>query len=492
MPATSTRPGVYVSEAPLARVVANPNPSQAIGGFLGTALRGPTTPELVTSWSDFVSKFGEFSSSTTLPYALYQFFSNGGGSAYVARVLPATGATAAAQVWAAGGITFNAISKGVWGNGLKVDVTLSTDKKTFVLSVRNTVRGVDVVVEQFRDLSMVRTNPRYFVNIVNSLTIGSQYITATDTSADDADLTAGASNLAFTGGADGSAPVSADYVSAFDKFDEIDANFVFNCPGLTDVSGIVTKIAGGRADSIIVVDTAENQTAAQVVASSLPTTSYSAVYYPWVWIADPSPDAVRGGIKKVPPGASVVGMILRTDNSRGVFKAPAGVDATLSGAVASETRLTNAELDSLAALNINVIRPVAGAGVAAMGARTRNIGAIDQYISVRRTINYVKKRAVETSRFALFEPNSPSLWEQLRVANGAFLSELWQAGGLSGSTFPEAFYVKCDAENNTPVTIANGEVNVEIGVAPSFPAEFVIIRVGQFEADASTVVTEEV
>lgn len=489
--ANTTRPGVYVSEAPLARVVANPNPSAAIGGFLGTALRGPTSPELVTSWSDFVSKFGGFSSSTTLPYALYQFFTNGGGNAYVARVLPATGAVAATNTWAEG-IVFTAITKGAWGNALKIDVALSTDKSTFTLSVRDTVRGVDVTVEQFRDLSMARTNPRYFVNIVNSLTIGSQYITVTDSTPTDANLANGATGLALTGGADGSVPVAADYVSAFDKFDEIDANFVFNCPGLTDVSGIVPKISGGRADSIIVVDTAENQTAAQVAASSLPTTSYSAVYYPWIWIADPSPDAVRGGIKKVPPGAAVVGMILRTDNSRGVFKAPAGVDATLSGAVAAETRLTNAELDSLAALNINVIRPVPGAGVAAMGARTRSIGTIDQYISVRRTINYVKKRAVETSRFALFEPNSPALWEQLRVANGAFLSELWQAGGLSGLSFPEAFYVKCDSENNTSVTIANGEVNVEIGIAPSFPAEFVIIRVGQFEADASTVVTEEV
>jgi phage tail sheath protein FI len=185
-------------------------------------------------------------------------------------------------------------------------------------------------------------------------------------------------------------------------------------------------------------------------------------------------------------------MILRTDASRGVFKAPAGVTATLTGAVANERRLTNTELDTLAGMNVNVVRPVPGAGIAAMGARTNQVGSTAQYISVRRTLNFVKKRAAEVSRFAIFEPNSPTLWEQLRVANGAFLSELWQIGGLAGLDFSQAFYVKCDGENNTAQTIANGEVNIEIGVAPVFPAEFVVIRVGQFEADASTVVTEEV
>ena len=184
-------------------------------------------------------------------------------------------------------------------------------------------------------------------------------------------------------------------------------------------------------------------------------------------------------------------MILRTDASAGIFKAPAGVTATLTGAVANERRLTNLELDSLAASNINVVRPVPGSGICAMGARTRQLGTTGQYISVRRTLNYVKKRAVEVSRFALFEANTPALWDQLRVANGAFLSELWQIGGLAGREFAEAFYVKCDAENNTVTSVSNGEVHVEIGIAPVFPAEFVVIKVGQFEADASVVVTEE-
>lgn len=488
------RPGVYVNEAPLPRVVANPNTSESFGGFLGTALRGPTTPLLVTSWSDFVAKFGGFGSGVTLPDALYQFFNNGGGSAYVSRVL-ASDATRAQVTFNEGAdrLVFTAASPGVWGNGVSVDITVDTNSNTFTLAVREVIRGTSIVVERFRDLSMDRTSPRYVESIVNSLTIGSSYITVTDVAMDDSVLADGGS-VTLTTGTDGLAAITAgDYSSAFDGFDEIDANFVFNAPGVADVSALVSRIEGpsGRQDSIIVVDTAENQ-APDMTGASLPTSGYAAVYYPWVYISDPSPDAVRGGIRKVPPGASVVGMILRTDTSRGVFKAPAGVAATLSGVVANEIRLTNAQLDDLAGMNVNVVRPVPGAGIAAMGARTRAFGTTDQYISVRRTINYVKKRAVEVSRFALFEPNTPTLWEQLRVANGAFLSELWQIGGLAGLDFSQAYYVKCDGENNTTQTISNGEVHVEIGIAPAFPAEFIVIRVGQFESDASTIVTEEV
>jgi phage tail sheath protein FI len=485
-----TRPGVYVSEAPLPRVVANPNTSEALGGFLGTALRGPTTPTFVTSWSDFVSKFGGFGSGKTLPDALYQFFNNGGGNAYVSRVLASDAATAG-KTTTDTRLDFDARSPGVWGNGITVDIAVNATTSTFTLSVRENIRGSDVVVERFRDLSMDQTSPRYVESIVNSSTVGSQYIVVTDVDKDDTALADGGST-ALTGGSEGVAPIVAgDYSAAFDDFDAIDANFVFNAPGVPDVSALVTKIEGGRQDSIIVVDTAENQSP-DMTGASLPSSSYAAVYYPWIYISDPAPDAVRGGIKKVPPGASVVGMILRTDTSRGVFKAPAGVASTLTGAVANEQRLTNTELDDLAGMNVNVVRPVPGAGIAVMGARTRAFGTTDQYISVRRTINFVKKRAVEVSRFALFEPNTPALWEQLRVANGAFLSELWQIGGLAGLDFSQAFYVKCDSENNTTQTISNGEVHVEIGIAPAFPAEFVVIRVGQFEADASTVVTEEV
>lgn len=480
------RPGVTVTEAPLPRVVANPNTSAAYGGFLGTALRGPSTPVLVRSWSEFTAEFGTYDGSASLPDALYQFFSNGGGAAYVARVL-GSGATAATATHATR-LIFDAASPGVWGNGVTVDITDEGNDRVLV-TVREQYRGVSVTRERFRSLSMVTTDPRYIEGIINSATIGSKYITVTESDKDDSAL-ASFGSVTLTTGTDGAAPAVVDYGTVMDEFDSLPFNFVFNAPGVADASSLVAKVEA-RGDSIILVDTAENQTP-DMSGASLPSGGYAASYYPWVYISDPAPDSVRGAIKKVPPSASVAGMIMRTDASQGVFKAPAGVAATLTGVVAAEQRFTNTELDDLAGSNVNVIRPVPGAGIAVMGARTRSIGQTDQYISVRRTLNYVKKRAVEVSRFALFEPNSPALWDQLRVANGAFLSELWQSGGLAGLEFADAFYVKCDDENNTPQTISNGEVHVEIGVAPVFPAEFVIITVGQFEADASVVVSEEV
>lgn len=488
-----TRPGVYVSEAPLPRVVANPSPAASVGVFLGTALKGPAEPTLVTSWSDFVAQFGGFGSEVTLPDALYQYFNNGGGNSYVARAVASDAAAATDNLDDGGGdrLTFDAKTPGAWGNAVTVEVALeASEDGAMTVTVRENRRGVDVAVERFQQLSMDQTSPRYIESIINSTTIGSRYVTVTDINKDDSDLGGGGS-VTLSGGADGVAAITAsDYATLFDLFDSIDQALVVNVPGLSDAAAVVTKVEA-RGDSVILVDTDENE-APDPAGMTLPTSSYAASYYPWVYIADPASDAPRGSVKKVPPSASVAGMILRTDASRGVFKAPAGVSATLSGVVANERRLTNVELDTLASNNVNVIRPVPGAGIAVMGARTRKIGDTAQYLSVRRTINFVKKRAVEVSRFALFEPNTPLLWEQLRVANGAFLSELWQVGGLAGVEFAQAFYVKCDSENNTTTTISNGEVHVEIGIAPVFPAEFVVIKVGQFEADASVVVTEEV
>ena len=481
------RPGVVVTEAPLPRVVANPNTSAAYGGFLGTALRGPAQPVLVRSWSEFVAQFGGYGTGVTLPDAMHQFFSNGGGAAFVARVI-ASDATAATATTTDTRLTFDAISPGVWGNGITVDVS-DSGNDTFQITVREQYRGVAVTRERHRSLSMDQNSPRYVESIVNSPTIGSNLIRVFDIDKDDTALADFGSTTLGTGG-DGTAPTVADYALLLDEFDQYPFQFVFNAPGIADASSLVTKVQA-RGDSIILVDTEENQTP-DMNGATLPTGGFAAVYYPWIYISDPSPDSIRGAIKKVPPSASVAGMIMRTDASDGIFKAPAGVQAALAGAVASEQRFTNTELDTLAGQNINVIRPVPGTGITLMGARTRSFGSTDQYISVRRTINYVKIRAVQVSGFALFEPNTPILWDQLRVANGAFLSELWQVGGLAGQEFSQAFYVKCDEENNTPATISNGEVHVEIGIAPVFPAEFIVIQVGQFEADASVVVTEEV
>jgi hypothetical protein len=495
------------------------------GAFIGTALRGPTVPTLITSWSDYNTMFGGFSSGKTLPMALHQFFTNGGGAAYVCRVIsvdgasPDTGGAYAASVSygtrTSDGpppvyddrLLFDAVTPGAWGNLVSVDVTVNAPvmvyppgggaavedeaRRTFSVEVREYVRGAWVVMERFRDLSMVETNSKYVAAAINSSTVGSRYLRVTDLKKDNSPLTYSTPDpLQLANGTDGVNPIlSVQYETAFALFDEIEAMLVVNVPGVPDVAGVGAKVKE-RGDSVLVLDTAENVPPNDPSLGGPYTSSYEAIYYPWIHIVDPTPGAPRGSTTKIAPGASVTGMIIRTDRQRGVFKAPAGTSAVISGAVANELRLSNAELDQLASLNINVIRPVAGIGIAAMGARTRSQDTA-QYLSVRRTLNYVKSRSVKASRFALFEPNTPSLWEQLRVVNGAYLNELWSNGGLAGRSPSEAYYVKCDEDNNTPQTIMNGELHIEIGVSPAFPAEFIIIRVAQFEADATITASEE-
>jgi uncharacterized protein len=498
-----TRPGVYVTEAPLPSVVSPVAPTNSYGAFIGTALRGPTDPVLIRSWTDFVATFGSYSTNTSLPSALHQFFANSGSEAYVCRVFPSSAVQASATftIGVSDRLIFTTVTAGNWGNAISYRVlnvmvnSASPLKSTFDIELAEDTRGARVVRERFINLSMDPLNSRYVVNIVNSFAIGSSLVTVEDPLKNGVALSTGqAVPEYFINGSDGNPDDlgSSDLIAAFHRFDSIDALLVFNVPGRTDISGLI-QLVEDRGDSVLVMDTAENTPAANIIsgAVTLPTSSYLAIYYPWIYIADPNPDAPRGAIMKVPPGPAAAGMILRSDASRGVYKAPAGVGSWLAGAVASEYRLDNTALDGLSAANINVIRPVPGSGITVMGARTRS-GDSAKYLSIRRTINYVKKQAAQASRFALFEPNTAALWDQLRVANGSFLSELWQTGGLAGRDPSQGYYVKCDADINTPQTIANGEVHVEIGIAPVYPAEFILIRVGQFEADASIVITEEV
>lgn len=521
------RPGVYVQEAPLPRIINNPGIGLNAGAFIGTSLMGPTEPTLLTSWSQFTGTFGTFSSDdakTTLAPAVYQFFSNGGGRCFVCRILPSDAATAHVELLTAEAdpvLGVDAISAGYWGNGLSIDILhpyipetiggvgeFSEDFGTqfeqgglllsdgtsslFDVIVRNVVRGVGVIVERFTQVTMNPNSPRYVETIINNSTVGSQYIVVSDrVNGQNPDaIPAVGERLALTAGLDGvSPPTSGDYSTAMEKFELIEGNLVFNIPGVWDATGVESQIQT-RGDSFLVVDAPNIANVIDMLETSFPVTSYAGVYYPWIAIADPDPAAQRGSLRWCPPGGSVVGMIMRTDASRGSYKAPAGVGATLTGAVATSKKLTNSELDYLNNYQVNAIRPVPGSGITVMGARTRDFTTTARYVSVRRTLNYVKEKAKNTSMFALFEPNTITLWEQLRVANGAFLSELWQSGGLAGRRLAEAYYVKVDGDNNPSSAIANGELHIEIGIAPVFPAEFIIIRLGQFESDTSFVVTE--
>lgn len=281
--------------------------------------------------------------------------------------------------------------------------------------------------------------------------------------------------------------------SALTLHDSIKSSLIMNLPGYTDAYSINLAIsyAAGRGDVFVVVDGKDDTVTNQLTAaSSYTATSQAAVYYPRFSISDPTLGAGSSSAvtKLVAPGGAIVGLYSLTDSSRGVWKAPAGLTARLAGPV-SITSLTNSELDTLntAAAPVNAIRYIPGSGIVVMGARTTKPGYIDMYVPVRRTLIYIEKSLKDLTQFALFEPNDQKLWRRVEGVIDNLLMEIWQQGGLKGGTPSAAYFIKCDADNNPQNLIDNGELHVEVGVSLQRPAEFVIIKVSQY--DGGTVVT---
>ena len=493
---TYLRPGVYVQETlnPIAPVV-GPS-SNTVAAFLGANDRGPEVPTLVTSWSQYVSKFGSWNTTTNndLALALYMFFANGGNQAYVTRV-SGTGASAAVRILQDRAVSPHntlevfANSVGTWGNSLNVSVTNSTTTGYFNLVVYYGGSSASNIVEQWTDITMTSTDSRYALSVVNE---NSNYIRLVDAGA--TKNPAVVSNQSLSTGAEGASVDGTAIATALDLYDTIPQSLVLNVPGYTDDTTVNALIsyATARGDVFVVIDgindTVDNQL---TLAASYTASSAAAVYYPQITIADPTlgVGAPAGVTKTVGAGAAVVGLYAATDSSRGVFKAPAGLQARLAGAV-SVKPLTNAELDSLNSSNppVNAIRFISGSGIVVMGSRTLKSGYVDRYVPVRRTLIYLEKSLKDLTQFAVFEPNDARLWSRINATVSAFLTAFWSQGGLTGSNPSQAYFVKVDAENNPQSSIDNGIVNIQVGVALQRPAEFVVINIGQYSGGTTVTV----
>jgi hypothetical protein len=506
--ASYSRPGVFINEVPLPQLVALADNGQARGAFLGAFAQGPTdAPVLIQSWYDFGKTFGSVSDSYPATWSVYSFFANGGRSAYIKRVV-GSGATGASVVLRdrAGTplstLRVTAKSAGTWGNALTAEVTAASTT-TFNLIISD----ANGILEQFTDLSMSTTNSRYCVAYVNS---ASYYVTLTNLAsgtAAPANMPEVAGVKAFTSGADGSAPTRANYQTALATFDPItnpmiminaDASYAFASGGEVGARAAkvlldndVTAYADARGDVFALIDPPAGSTTAEAITYAVDGCGAvdggnAAMYFPWVVIPDLLKSA-PGATRLVGPAAIAAGKYLETDASRGVFKTPAGFGTKINSAVALERSLTNTELDNLNAASkpVNAIRNVPGGGIVIMGGRTLNNSTGERYINVRRSMIFLKKEITDRSSFAVFENNSEILWNQLRTAIGNFLRNYWSQGGLRGASPEQAYYVRCDATNNTPTDILNGRVNIEVGVAVEYPAEFVVISIGQITGSAS-------
>lgn len=210
------------------------------------------------------------------------------------------------------------------------------------------------------------------------------------------------------------------------------------------------------------------------------TSRNAALYFPRVLQSDP---LRNGQIDKFVPCGIIAGVMARTDTNRGVWKAPAGLDASVNGIQGLAVNLNDDENGMLNPLGINCLRAFPVNGRVVWGART--LRGADQladewkYIPVRRTALFIEESLYRGTQWVVFEPNDEPLWAQIRLNLGAFMHNLFRQGAFQGSTPREAYFVKCDKETTTQNDINLGIVNIVVGFAPLKPAEFVVIKLQQ-------------
>jgi uncharacterized protein len=248
--------------------------------------------------------------------------------------------------------------------------------------------------------------------------------------------------------------------------------------------------AAGRGDAFVIIDTAielASKSDVQTAVSGYSTSNggYGAVYFPALKMYDPSksgPTAIRNTYA----GGAVAGAFVRSENLRGVAKAPAGYFLDLQNVFGLVTTLSDADQGTLYTTNnVNCIRTIAGGGTIINGARTLSKTRPDKYITIRRTLSYLRTVLDAQTQFAVFEPNDERLWDRIKVALSSTLTDFWAKGNLKGATTANAFYIVCDSSNNTPSSIEDGYVNIEVGVALQYPAEFVVINLTQWAGNSA-------
>jgi len=221
--------------------------------------------------------------------------------------------------------------------------------------------------------------------------------------------------------------------------------------------------------------------------TGLTATNHAALYFPTLLQPNPLHD---DQLEEFAPCGAVAGIMARTDAQRGVWKAPAGIDARLVGVPAVAVPLTDAENGQLNPLGINCLRTMPAAGRVVWGARTLEgsdrLASEWKYIPVRRTALFLEETLYRGTQWVVFEPNDEPLWAQIRLNIGAFMQSLFRQGAFQGSTPREAYLVKCDRETTTQDDINRGIVNIIVGFAPLKPAEFVIIKIQQLAGQIDT------
>ncbi len=496
-------------------------------------------PVMVTSFTDYQRQFGGFRQDSFLSYAVQGFFQNGGHRLYIVRIVAAAPATSppssppggfARRATSPGffPMPVSALNEGSWGNAISLAIRPSSnpDPSNFKLLVYYDPGTGPAVVETYDpvtfqgspSLQASAANPADDVAVV--VNSRSEYVAITGPVATrPADLGLDANGqpirAALINGSDGPAPQSSDFIGAPARDNTVTGTGLYALDKITDVSliaipgqgdvatvnrginyckrerplsdcffiGDMGTVVGGvpaarRDGAAVTVRTIADAVGFVTPPLDRSAGDFGAIYYPWIWSADP---VGRGSNPKIllPPSGFMAGVYARIDNSRGVFKAPAGIEAGVGGALSVATSVSDVEQDRLNPISVNVIRSVPGSGFVVWGARTFGSDASWRYIPVRRVAIFLRVSIYYGIQWAVFEPNDEPLWAELRLNIRSFMLTQFRAGAFQGRTPDEAFFVKCDSGTTTQQDIDNGVVNILVGFAPLKPAEFVVLKLSQ-------------
>lgn len=463
-------PGVFIEDS-ANKMSSIEGVSASVGGFVGIAQRGVVkTPVLLTSWNAFINNFARgmtspFIASSDLAYSVYGFFQNGGSRCYVVR----TASETAAKATTTGESTpiIKAKEEGTWGNSLKLSVAANADIETnFDLTVK---LGTEVV-ETIEDLCNTATDEKYWVDKVNA---SSNYVTAVSGT-----LAATAEDLALSTGADGVSDIAdTDYEDALTSFNAVSDVNMICMPGQTaalTVAKLVTYCEN-RADVFALIECPKTNTVAEALTLRKGMScSVGALLYPWIKVSDPLSKV--GKLRECPPCGHVMGVYARTVKEYGVWKAPAGVEAVVRGALDVVTQVTSSDTETLNPAGVVSIMPKTNYGIVIWGARSLSADSTMRYVSDILLNTYIKKSVYQGTQQFVFEPHDSALWNRVKITIQAFLDSLWREGGLFGDSASEAYYVKCDGDLNTSEVRNQGKLICEVGYAGKKPAEFIIFR----------------
>jgi hypothetical protein len=528
MPSALTYPGVYVEEVP-SGVRTLTGVATSITAFVGRAARGPVdtdakSPVRLTSYADYERQFGGLSNDSPMSFSVFQYFNNGGSDALVVRV---HNGAVAAQTPTGANWLFQAANPGTWGNSLRLRIDHAVPQEVLDANPANTMFNLRVrdmntqLTESFLNVSISPGHPRFVTDVLaqqsrllrGAASFASLPVANTVPSPAPADLFAHSSSTALVDGDDGDAIGAAQLTGngfraskqglyALEKADLF--NLLVLPPfseGLTDAADVddatwsaaIAYATERRA--VVLVDPPYHDDGWDAIDDLTPAaisgvagrSANAALFFPRIRAVNPLRE---NRVQAYAPSGAVAGVIARTDGSRGVWKSPAGIEATLNGVPALDVPMTDPENGLVNPLGVNCLRMFPNTGAIVWGARTLrgadSLASEWKYLAVRRTALFLEESLFRGTQWVVFEPNDEPLWAQIRLNVGAFMQNLFRQGAFQGSTPREAYFVRCDSTTTTQADIDLGVVNILVGFAPLKPAEFVVIKLQQIAGDLAT------